>query len=184
MTEADDRTLVQQCLQGERDAFGMLVNRHQKAVFNLALRMTKSYFEAQDVAQTVFVKAYEKLNEYDARYRFFSWIYRMAVNESLNFIKRDRRLEGLDPEREYATLLPTPEVEYEENEMSRNVQNALMQLKADYRAIIILKHFQDLSYHEIGYILDIPEKTVKSRLFTARQVLKQVLLKQGYVEHD
>jgi len=184
MTEPNDHVFVRQCLAGDREAFGVLVGRHHKAVFNVALRMTRNFQEAQDITQAVFIKAYEKLSGYDARHKFFSWIYRMAVNEALNFIKRDRRFEGLDTEREYATLLQTPEGEYEESEMSRNIQNALMLLKVDYRAVIILKHFQELSYHEIGYILDLPEKTVKSRLFTARQILKQVLLKQGYVEND
>jgi RNA polymerase sigma-70 factor (ECF subfamily) len=68
--------------------------------------------------------------------------------------------------------------------MSRNIQSAMMLLKLDYRSVIILKHFQGLSYQEMAYILDIPEKTVKSRLYSARQMLKQVLLKQGYVEND
>jgi RNA polymerase sigma-70 factor (ECF subfamily) len=184
MTEHDDHVFVRQCLAGDREAFGVLVGRHQKAVFNVALRMTRNFQEAQDITQAVFIKAYEKLDGYDARHKFFSWIYRMAVNEALNFIKRDRRFAGLETAREYATMLRTPEGEYEENETSRHVHHALMLLKVDHRAIIILKHFQELSYHEIGYILDLPEKTVKSRLFTARQLLKQLLLKQGYVEND
>ena len=181
MTEPNDGELVRQCLHGDREAFGMLVGRHQTAIFNLALRMIRNYHEAQDIAQTVFIKAYEKLGEYDARHKFFSWIYRMAMNESLNFVKRSRRFEGLDLEQEYPAREQTPEENYEENEISRNVQNALMFLKADYRALIILKHFEGLSYHELAYIFDLPEKTVKSRLFSARQILKTVMLKQGHV---
>ncbi len=184
MTEPNDQVFVRECLHGNQEAFGALIGRHQRAVFNVALRMTKDYQEAQDVTQAVFIKAYEKLGEYDAQYKFFSWIYRMAVNEALNFIKRKQRFEGLNPNQDYAALTPNPADDYEESEMSRNIQNALMLLKVDYRAIIVLKHFQELSYHEIGYILGLPEKTVKSRLFTARQLLKQVLLKQGYVEND
>jgi RNA polymerase sigma-70 factor (ECF subfamily) len=108
----------------------------------------------------------------------------MAVNESLNFVKRRRRLEKLDESAEYAAGDQTPADDYEESEMSRNIQNALMDLEVAQRAVIVLKHFEDLSYEEIGYILDIPEKTVKSRLFTARQMLKDILLKQGYLKHD
>jgi len=184
MPEPNDEIFIQQCLQGDREAFGMLVSRHQRSVFNVALRMTKSYQEAQDITQAVFIKAYENLASYDTRFKFFSWIYRMAVNEALNNVKRSRRFEGLDPEHDYHTVLPTPEIDFEENEMSRNIQNALMFMKVDYRALIILKHLQGLSYEEIAYVMEIPEKTVKSRLFTARQMLKEVLLKRGYVEND
>jgi len=183
MTELNDQVFVRECLDGNREAFGVLIGRHQQAVFNVALRLTRSFQEAQDITQSVFIKAYEKLSEYDARYKFFSWIYRMAMNEALNFIKRSRRFEGLDVTQDYPALEQTPESDLEESEMSRKIQNALMRLKVDYRAIIILKHFQELSYQEIGYILGLPEKTVKSRLFSARQMLKQVLLKQGYVEN-
>jgi RNA polymerase sigma-70 factor (ECF subfamily) len=184
MTEQEDLTLVQQCLEGNQNAFSALIAKHQKAVFNVALRMVKDYQDAQDLAQAVFVKAYERLGTFDARHKFFSWIYRMAVNESLNFIKRRRRFETLDESAEYAAAGQTPAEDYEENEMSRNIQNALMNLGIDHRAVIVLKHFENLSYEEIGYILDIPEKTVKSRLFTARQVLKNIMIKKGYVKHD
>jgi RNA polymerase sigma-70 factor (ECF subfamily) len=175
---------VRQCLAGDREAFGMLIGRHQKAVFNVALRMTKSYTEAQDITQAVFIKAFEKLNEYDARYKFFSWIYRMAVNEALNFIKRNRRFEGLSPDHDHLSLEQTPDADYEESERSRTIQNALMILKTDYRVVIVLKHFAGLSYREIAYVLELPEKKVKSRLFSARQILKQVLLKQGFMNNE
>lgn len=180
MTEPSDLTLVRQCLEGQRDAFGVLVMRHHKAVFNLTLRMVKDFQDAQDLVQTVFLKAYEKLGAFDARFKFFSWIYRMAVNESLNFLKRRRRWEGLDEGRDYAATAET----VEENDMSQTIQNALMFLKVEHRAVIILKHLEGLSYEEIAYILEVPAKTVKSRLFSARQMLKDILLKQGYVDHD
>ncbi len=183
MSEPDDPMLVRQCLEGRREAFGDLIARHQKAVFNVALRMTKDYQDAQDLAQTVFVKAYEHLDAFDAKHKFFSWIYRMAVNESLNFIKRHRRFETFDESAEYAVGDHKLAEDYEESEMSRNVQNALMNLSIDHRAVIVLKHFEELSYDEIGYILDIPE-TVKSRLFTARQALKDIMIQKGYVQHD
>jgi RNA polymerase sigma-70 factor (ECF subfamily) len=183
MRALDDEMLIRQCLEGQRQAFGDLIARHQKAVFNVALRMVKDFQDAQDLTQAVFIKAYEKLDAFDAKHKFFSWIYRIAVNESLNFVKRSRRFEALDESADYAAAEPAA-VEAEENEMSRNVQNALMDLGIDYRAVIVLKHFEDLSYHEIGYILDLPEKTVKSRLFTARQMLKEVMIKKGYFKHD
>jgi RNA polymerase sigma-70 factor (ECF subfamily) len=184
MTEPSDQVFVQECLAGNREAFGVLIGRHQRAVFNVALRMTKDFPEAQDITQAVFIKAYEKLGEYDARYKFFSWIYRMAVNESLNVIKRKQRFEELDPDQDYQAHTHSPAEDYEESEMNGTIQNALMLLKTDYRVVIILKHFAGLSYREIAFVLELSEKTVKSRLFSARQILKQILLKQGYVNNE
>jgi RNA polymerase sigma-70 factor (ECF subfamily) len=184
MQATDDLMLIRQCLEGRREAFEELIARYQKAVFNVALRLVKDYQDAQDLAQTVFIKAYEKLDRFDARHKFFSWIYRLAVNESLNFIKRRRRFEKLDESAGYAAVEPASDKNDEESEMSRNVQNALMDLEIDHRAVIVLKHFENLSYQEIGYILDLPEKTVKSRLFTARQTLKEILIQKGYLQHD
>jgi RNA polymerase sigma-70 factor (ECF subfamily) len=183
-TENDDALLVRRCLRGEDAAFAVLVQRHQKAVFNLALRMLKDYQEAQEITQEVFIKAYEKLDTFDERFKFFSWIYRMAVNAALNRAKRRRRFDALAEDSDYASASPNPHEDYEESETDENVQRALMLLKPDYRAVLVLKHFEGLSYEEIGEALGIPEKTVKSRLFTARQMLKDVLLKQGYRFHD
>ena len=183
MTEQDDPTLVRQCLEGNRNAFGELIGRHQKAVFNVALRMVKDHAAAQDLTQTAFIKAYEHLDTFDAKYKFFSWIYHMVVNEALNFIKRRRRFEKLDESADYPAPDSKIEQADEESAMSRNVQTALMNLEIDHRAVIVLKHFENFSYEEIGYILDLPEKTVKSRLFTARQVLKDVMIKKGYAKH-
>ena len=82
VNEVDDIALVEMCLTGDTAAFGTLVDRHQQAVFNVALRMVNRYEDAQDIAQTVFLKAYRNLSSYKAEYKFFSWIYRMVVNRS------------------------------------------------------------------------------------------------------
>lgn len=179
MIEPNDAMLVRQCLEGDTKAFELIIDRYQKKIFNVALRMTDDCQDAEDIAQAAFIKAFEKLETYDPSHKFFSWLYRMVVNESLNFLKRRKRFAALDEG--VPSTDKTPEENYEQNEMAQHVEIALMRLDPEYRALIVLKHFQDLSYKEIGYILDLPEKTVKSRLFTARQSLMNVLLKQGYV---
>jgi RNA polymerase sigma-70 factor (ECF subfamily) len=103
----------------------------------------------------------------------------MTVNESLNFINRHKRFEALEDV--FAAEDKTPEESYEEGEMAQRVQRALMRLEPEQRALIVLKHFQEMPYQEIGYIFDIPEKTVKSRLFAARQALRQILIKQKFL---
>ncbi|MGA3244717.1 MAG: sigma factor, partial [Bacteroidota bacterium] len=80
MQEPNDKDLVKRCLSGDQKAFEILLERYQKPVFNIALRVLSNTDDAADVTQATFVKAYEKLNSYDNRYKFFSWLYRIAVN--------------------------------------------------------------------------------------------------------
>ena len=116
------------------------------------------------------------------KFKFFNWIYRIAVNESLNYIKQQSRTEDLDTD----LISPenTPEESFSETELASTIQDSLMELEPDYRILIVLKHFQSFSYNEIACILDMQEKTVKSRLFTARQLLREVLIRKGVLAHD
>jgi RNA polymerase sigma-70 factor (ECF subfamily) len=177
-TAADelDRQLVRRCLDGEPEAAGDLVDRYQRRLFNVALRMLGNVQDAEDVTQTVFGNAFDSLNRYDPQYRFFSWIYRMAVNESLNTLKRRKQMvtlnDGLDVPISGNGADDTLEVD-------DRVERALMDLKPDDRAVVVLKHFVSFSYEEIADVLDVPVKTVKSRLFTARERLRLVLLAKG-----
>jgi RNA polymerase sigma-70 factor, ECF subfamily len=131
--------------------------------------------------QGVFVKAYEKLSTYDPRHRFFSWIYKMMVNASLNWLESSRRLTTLDPE------LPakgaTPEGAFLREEESAQIEAALDRLKPEQKLAVVLKYFGDLSYDELSFVLDVPTKTVKSRLYEARRVLAGLLVESG-VTHD
>jgi len=181
MTELGDFHYVKECLRGHPNAFEPLIDKYQKPIFNAALKMLSNYEDAQDVTQSVFVKAFEKLDSFDPKYKFFSWIYRMVINESINFLKKRRWIEELDSN--IVTLDKNPERKLDEIELSERVQTALMKLRMDYRVVIILKHFENLSYREIGYILDIPEKKVKSRLFISRQLLRDILVAKG-MTHD
>src|SRR5512139_4043151 len=96
MIHLDDNGLVQRTLEGDRNAFGVLVERYQAQVYTIAWRMLGVKEEAEDVAQAAFLKAYEKLSTFDSRYKFFSWIYRIAHNESVNAIERRSRMQALD----------------------------------------------------------------------------------------
>jgi RNA polymerase sigma-70 factor (ECF subfamily) len=129
------------------------------------------------VAQTVFLKVYEHLGDYDPSHRFYSWIYRIALNESINVLDRRRRLEPIAGDEIDERAGAEDEVASEQ--AGQQVQRALMTIKPEYRAVVVLKHFLDLNYEDIGRVLELPEKTVKSRLFTARQLLKDALRNQG-----
>jgi len=177
MNEDSDGLLVERCRDGDQRAFEALVERYQKPVFNAALRMLRNPEDARDVAQTVFLKAFEHLDDYDSSHRFYSWIYRIALNESINVLDRRKRHEPIAAdevdERQGA------EDAVESAQVGRRVQRALMTIKPEYRSVIVLRHFLDLSYEDIAQILELPEKTVKSRLFTARQLLKDALQASG-----
>lgn len=175
--EPDDLTLVQGCLDGDDQAFGVLVQRYQGPVFNAILRMVRDRDDATDLTQTAFLKAHRELRRFDGRYKFFSWIYRIAINETLNHIKRRGREEPL--EGDWASDARDPEMALAGSEISRLVQDALMRISPDSRAVVILRHFHDCSYEEMGVVLGIPEKTVKSRLFSARKQLRELLEAKG-----
>ena len=174
-----DWKIIKECLAGETGNFEELIDRYQKPIFNLAYRMMSDIQDAEDVTQTVFIKAYESLNSFNPKYKFFSWIYRMAINETLNVINKKKQLTELD--QNVVSHEKSPDTFYEEQELSQNIQDALMNLKAEYREVIVLKHLQGISYKEVSQMLSIPEKTVKSRLFSARLLLKDVLIKTGIV---
>lgn len=178
MKTKNDAALVEACLKGDHNAFGTLVHKYQGPVYNLALRMVRDPEDAEDIAQTVFVKAYQKLETFDPARQFFSWIYRIAVNESINFSKRQKRVDVYETGITAANEL-TPEQDYRNGELSQHIGDAILRLKMDYRLVLVLKHFHDFSYQEMSEVLQIPEKTVKSRLFTARQQLKEILEREG-----
>ena len=171
--------IVQACLAGERKAFEVLVDRYEKKLFNAAYRILGDTEDAMDATQSAFVKAYEKLNTFDTSCRFFPWMYRILINESLNIVNYRKRHQELDSN----IPLPgkSPEEKFRDRELGRHLQAALKALKPDYRIVVALRHYQSFSYQEIAEILQIPEKTVKSRLFTARQQLKEILQSKGIV---
>jgi RNA polymerase sigma-70 factor (ECF subfamily) len=173
MKTAEDAELVRACRNGEESAFEALIDKYQRAIFNAALRIVNDREEAKDITQNVFLKAYENLASYDPHYRFYSWIYRIAVNESLNLLNSKRRFEPLGEDRPSGQR--NPEDAAAAAELGRYVQEALMSLNQDYRVVIVLRHFLNCSYEDISHIIRVPEKTVKSRLFTARQILKDLL---------
>jgi RNA polymerase sigma-70 factor (ECF subfamily) len=172
-SDAEDLALVSQTLAGQNEAFGQLVGRYQKVMYTVALRMLGNTADAQDATQDAFVKAYQRLASFDGKHRFYSWMYRILVNECLN-VNRDRRPEDALGDNEESD--GTPFDTMLESERREQIQMALLQLTPEYRTVVVLRHFAGQSYGEIAEALAIPEKTVKSRLYSARQRLGELLL--------
>lgn len=180
MAEDPDAELVRACLREDPEAFRVLVEKYSGPLFNVALRITRNREDAADATQTAFVKAYEKLHTFDFSHRFFSWIYRIAINEALDLARgrvREERLVGPLP-----SSTVDPESACAEEEKSRMVQEAMQELAPDARAVIVLRHLRGMSYADIGEILGLPDKTVKSRLFSARQKLLVVMAERGHIK--
>lgn len=171
-----DGPLVERFRQGDRKAFAELVARYQRPIYNAAFWILRSADDANDVAQTVFLRVAERLDEFDSQYRFFSWLYRIAVNESLNMRRRTSRDEPLEDDAE----LPDPQNGDPESRVGNaqlvsRIRTAVMSMGTNDRLVLSLRHFSECSYQQIAEILDVDEKTVKSRLFEARQRLRVLL---------
>ena len=174
----DEARVIEMAREGDSRAFETLLERYEKPVFNAAYRIVANYEDAADVTQAVFVKVHRKLGSYRPEHKFFSWIYRIAVNEAINFAKRrkwERPLDDGVAARQGSSVDHLARIARDEL-----IQGALQALKTDYRVVVVLKYFLELSYKEISDIVEIPEKTVKSRLFTGREHLRQALVQRGY----
>lgn len=172
-----DSELVERVLAGDRACFRHLLHRYQRVLFNIALRMVDDRDEAEDVAQLAFVKAYQNLHSFDPNRRFFSWIYRITVNEALRAI--DRRKPNTPLDQQHRADTPTPAERLERERRHTELLEAVQALAPHYRQVVVLRYFGELNYREIAETLEIPEKTVKSRLFTARRLLAETLAEKG-----
>lgn len=172
----DDRVLVERCRHGDRGAFTALVVRYQRPIYNAAYWVLHKAEDASDISQIVFLKVAERLDDYDPKYKFFSWIYRIAVNESLNLLRRKGREEELDEEMDVPGAdSADPLWQLSAAERSRRVRSTLKSMATNDRVVLTLRHFSECSYQEMAQILELDEKTVKSRLFEARQRLRGLL---------
>jgi RNA polymerase sigma-70 factor (ECF subfamily) len=175
MNSPSDRDLVERTRRGEVETFGELVRRYQQSVFNVCYRMLGERTAAEDLAQESFIRAYEKLGTFDVERPFGPWIRKLAVNLCLNRLQKKSVVSyPLDDERDGSGWVD-PEKQLEKAERSTAVRQAISALPAHYRAVIELRHFQELSYAEIANQLGIKLSDVKSHLFRARKSLSKKL---------
>jgi RNA polymerase sigma-70 factor (ECF subfamily) len=175
----EDLDVVRRVRSGDVESFAILVRRYEKPVYNAVRRMVRNREDARDLAQNAFLKAFRELDSFDERYRFFSWLYRIALHEALNHLRGSGRSEPLPVERSDPS--PGPEGDAAARQRSRLLEDALTRLSPDHRMVILLRHFGKFSYAEIGDALGLPEKTVRSRLFEARRSLRSMLVDLGVV---
>jgi RNA polymerase sigma-70 factor (ECF subfamily) len=174
--DISDAECVRRLQRGQTEAFGVLVERHQRNIFNLLYRMLGDYDDAAEVSQEAFLSAYRSIKSFRGDASFSTWLYRIAVNHANTRRKsvalaqqRTARIESLEPAGDGAA---DPADALERKEMRERVQAALNGLDAEDAAIILLRDLQDVSYEAVADILKVPIGTVKSRLHRARRALK------------
>jgi RNA polymerase sigma-70 factor (ECF subfamily) len=187
----EDLEFVTLCQRGDVDAFRPLVEKHQKKMLNIAYRMMGDYEAACEVVQDAFFNAYKAIRKFRGEARFSTWLCRIVINLSKNRIKQmktrleregvslDAPIETEDGQVPHDPPAQEPSAleEMERKEIQTAVQVCISALDDDYREVLVLRDIQGLSYDEIGEILKIPDGTVKSRLFRARDALKEGLKK-------
>lgn len=190
MTREEELELVRKVQDGDSSSFEQLVLENQTRVYNLALRTVGNEDDAFDMSQEAFIKAYNSIGSFRGDSRFSVWLYRLTVNVCLDFLRSEGRkahssLTYIDEEDEKELEISderfSPEVIAEKKELREAVNNGLMQLPANYRAILLLREIDGLSYEEIGAALDLEEGTVKSRIFRARKKLCSILSDGGNI---
>jgi RNA polymerase sigma-70 factor (ECF subfamily) len=186
---SDESALVARAQAGDSDAFGELVNRYQNTIYRLAKHITQNDEDAEDVLQEAFLKAYTHLDGFQGNSKFYTWIVRIAVNEALMKLRKRRgdRTVPLDEpvdtgeemvNREIAVWEDNPEQRYSQEEMQQILDEAVQDLKPDFRTVFVLRDIEELSTEETAETLGISIPAVKSRLLRARLALREKLTRK------
>ena len=189
MIDIDEKKVVKRAAKGDADAFEQLVLTYQTPIYNLCLRMTGNPEDAADLSQEAFIKAWKNLAGFQFESAFSTWLYRLASNACLDFLRSMKRRPQLsltveDDDGEAQTIdLPDPSATPEEAAVAKEEREALtramLSLDEQQRQILTLRAINDLSYAEIAGILGVKEGTVKSRLARSRDALRKILLERG-----
>lgn len=179
-----EETIIRRCQDGDHQAFNLLVQRYQKLVYNFIYRLAPNWRDVDDLAQEVFIRVYKSISMLKEAKQFKSWLHRIVINLYYDEIRKRRRVKEVDLEdnpKIEAEVLHTassgnnPIRSLEEKELERVLQKAMNRLSPDYKVAIMLREIQGLSYEEIAQTLKCSVGTVKSRIFRARELLKEEL---------
>jgi RNA polymerase sigma-70 factor (ECF subfamily) len=185
----EDAELVDEALGGDQLSFQLLVERYQERIFGLARHYTKNAVEVEDIVQDTFLKAFRRLATFQRQSSFSTWLYRIAVNTALDFLKRMGRSPVQAVEDPELSAAPTralagsgiavaaPDARLRREEVARITAEVLEELPEIFRTVLVLREFEDLSYQQMADVLGLSIGTVESRLFRARARFKDALLR-------
>jgi RNA polymerase sigma-70 factor (ECF subfamily) len=185
----DDKQLAAQAAQGREGAYRELLGRYERPVFSLVYRMVRDRTLAEDLAQEAFIRAFNAIHSYNPRYKFSSWIFKIANNHTIDHLRRKRldtvsihgsphastQEEAVQTSVVVESSDENPEEFVEHRELGSLIEQAIGELRPEYRSVVLLRHVEGYSYDEIADILDLPLGTVKTYLHRARSELKEAL---------
>lgn len=188
-TVATDQELVARARQGSETAYRELLGRYQRPVFSLVYRMVRDRELAEDLAQEAFVKVFNHIDRYDPKYKFSSWIFKIASNLTIDFLrKKEPETVSIDGSRHASTddaveatritvesRDENPEEQLESKQLGEEIERAIGALRPEYRTAIVLRHVEGRAYEEIAEIMDVPLGTVKTYIHRARAELRGTL---------
>jgi len=185
---AEDTTLVQETLSGSQVSFQLLIERYQERIFGLVRHYTRSTVEVEDIVQDTFIKAYHRLETFQHQSSFSTWLYRIAVNTALDFLKRLGRnpVRAVEDPEVVGTIagplgtprsIAAPDAELEREEIARITHQVLEEIPEIFRTVLILREFEEMAYQDMADLLGISIGTVESRLFRARARFKETLVR-------
>lgn len=172
-----DEVLIERVKQGDCEAFNPLVERYKLPLYKVMYRMVMNQDDAEDMVEEAFIKAYRAIQRFETGRPFFAWICRIAVNNAINYMKKERRamIQNIDTiEHRVAAKKGNPVEMTKEKLLKEKVHLAMAKLPDDFRAILVLRVEENYSYQEISRILKIPKGTVMSRIARARQKLREL----------
>jgi RNA polymerase sigma-70 factor (ECF subfamily) len=186
LTHEEDEALVARAQRGETKAFDVLVERYKQRLYATVYHMTSNHEDANDLVQDAFIKAYKSLRSFKGQSSFYTWVYRIAVNRTINFLKR-RKDRGhfslndidasIETDPDYVELMShvTPRREAGLTELQEKLNEAVQKLSEEHRAVVIMHDVQGMTHADIAKVMHCSEGTVRSRLFYARQQLQGLL---------
>lgn len=183
-----DALVVEKVLAGDVASYELLIRKHQSKLFSTVLHMVKNRELAEDIVQESFLRAFKKLDTLLNRSQFYPWIKRIALNMALNHFEKEKRVLDVETEDDEPSFFEniaageSPEELTLKEELRKYVRMFVNALPDRLRVVILLREVEDMSYEEIAEMLNIPLGTVRSRLFNARNIIKERLIKQGLAD--
>jgi len=181
----EEQQWLKQVLEGNKQAYGHIINKYKNPLYATILRMTKNPQDAEDLVQEAFIKVYHQLGKYDNKGSFASWIYRVAVNHCMDeFRKKRYKTQQLEINEEKAVNPNHPEIIFLKKEKHRQVERLVASLPEDERLVILLRYANELSYTEISELTGFPLSSVRNKLHRAKKKMREKVILEGSYYHE